>query len=133
MKKIITVFLGIAIVLSLAGCGNSAKNNAFVKAYMAEFEASSLDLKPKYISNSELWLVGADLDKFAEAIQLLKNIGYEYSTDGALSLDEEAAIYMMQLWEGTNGNYKATVWLMLDITDNSGAHDYVKITYKPVE
>ena len=129
MKKLIkrtSLLFLLAILFLITGCANSKKDNDFTKDFLPAFENSDLELKTKFVSEGELHLVGANVDSFEQCVELLKEIGYEFYVD--FDTTEESMINM-QCWQGKNELYTISVFLMLDIKDNTGASDYIRIYY----
>lgn len=71
-------------------------------------------------------LVGANTETFEHCIDVFKEIGYTFDTSIG---GEEESMVNMQLWKGKNTAYTVSLCLMLDIKDNTGASDYIKINY----
>ena len=129
MKKLIkrsSLLFLLAILFLLTGCGNSKKDNDFTKDFLTAFENSDLELKIKFVSEGELHLVGANVDSFEQCVGLLKGIGYEFYVDYKMT---EESMINMQCWQGKNELYTISVFLMLDMKDNTGASDYIRIYY----
>ena len=114
------------ILCFLAGCANGKKDNDFTKEFIPALENTDLEFRTEFVSEGELHLVGANVDSFEQCIELLKEIGYVFDTN--LNKDEESMINM-QLWQGKNENYNVVLYLMIDLKDNTGASDYVKVCY----
>lgn len=128
MKKT-SILICILILCLLTGCSDTKKENDFTKDFIPALENSDLNLKLNYESEKELHLIGANVDSFTQCIDLLKGIGYVFDTEQD-SLEE--SMIHMQLWKGTNEQYSVSLCLVLDIHDNTGASDYIRINYNPL-
>ena len=129
MKKI-NLLLLLCIFCLLTGCSNAKKDNDFTKDFMPALETSGLAFETDFVSEKELHLIGANVDSFVQCIDLLKELGYTFDT--SLNNAEESMINM-QLWQGKNETYTVNLCLVLDLKDSSGASDYIRVNYKPLD